>query len=853
MIQRLFPIDLPENSWQQFCAAGYLDPACGVIYRLDRPPALTARRPDPMAPRWNRPNGMPLGGIDTGCVDLEKNGSLGYMTMFNSHVPRRGPLDLPYLGISVGVKTWILADIDRYHVSSIGWDTVFYFAPERRTEAGSVSWTPEEYFRREDWQVRGVKQVHYWGHYPIADMEFELTELTGPRGPDGIGYTGTAGRPAPLTVGVRAWTPFIPGCMEDSTVPAALFEAHVRNVSASVQRGAVAFTFPGPAREESEGSYIYPHQPVSGKVHGVHITNGGDIGYVLGVLEPGVRTGGELGTDGAAWAQIATALPPVAEGQPGSSVAVNFELGPGEERTVRFLLAWYSPHWRGGGTLTAGGNTYRHMYATRFANALEAAEYLAAHHESLLQRVLRWQAAVYGAEELPVWLRESLVNILHLIAEDGMWAAAEPPVGDWCRPEDGLFGMNECPRDCPWMETLPCDFYGNFPLVFFFPKLALSTLRGFKAYQNPDGGLSLTFTRTPTIELAQDYFDKYQCSTNGLCYTDLIDRLWQVTGDDHIVQEFYSSVKANMIFTMGLNQGPDGVISVPDGDVNQGQGFIRPLPPGKGLKFGGEHNGVFGMSSHLGGMHLAQLRQVERMARHVGDEEFARQCRTWLTQGSGSLESKLWAGDYYLNYWEPETSHKSDLIYAYHLVGEWMARLHGLPGVFEPGRLAKALDTIAHKNVALTKFGAAMFARPDTSAEDRSFEAFYGAYSMFPSETILLAANFMYGGNVELGVEIARRHWENLVCRQGCSWQMPNILRGDMDTGERSFGSDYYQDMIVWMLPAAMQRQDLAWLCREGGLIDRVVRAGMSDQENDIGSTGAADHSPMTTLGQRES
>jgi hypothetical protein len=32
---------------------------------------------------------------------------------------------------------------------------------------------------------------------------------------------------------------------------------------------------------------------------------------------------------------------------------------------VRFLLAWYAPVWCGGGSRTAGGNAYTHMYAAQ--------------------------------------------------------------------------------------------------------------------------------------------------------------------------------------------------------------------------------------------------------------------------------------------------------------------------------------------------------------------------------------------------------------------------------------------------------------------------------------------------------
>ena len=61
------------------------------------------------------------------------------------------------------------------------------------------------------------------------------------------------------------------------------------------------------------------------------------------------------------------------------------------------------------------------------------------------------------------------------------------------------------------------------------------------------------------------------------------------------------------------------------------------------------------MTPHVGGIHLAHLRIVERMAKTAGDQEFAEECKKWLDQGSASMENKLWAGKYYLAYYEPDS------------------------------------------------------------------------------------------------------------------------------------------------------------------------------------------------------
>jgi hypothetical protein len=87
----LFATNRPERGWVQFQAAGYSEPVCGVVYRL----------------KDSVTNGMALGGVDTGCLDLETNGTFGYSTIFNSIVPRGGAtLRTPVLALSIGGKTW---------------------------------------------------------------------------------------------------------------------------------------------------------------------------------------------------------------------------------------------------------------------------------------------------------------------------------------------------------------------------------------------------------------------------------------------------------------------------------------------------------------------------------------------------------------------------------------------------------------------------------------------------------------------------------------------------------------------------------------------------------------------------
>lgn len=784
--QPLFPLTLPSKEWVQFRAAGFAQPACGVIYR----------RGDEVQ------HGMPLGGVSTGFLDVETNGTFGFCTLFNSGVPVWGPLRSPFLAINVDGRTWVLA-LEKI----VG--------------------------------TENAKDIHYWGHYPVADIEYETT--------------------APIRVGLRVWTPFIPGDVLASQMPVALFEVRLQNTSAVVHEGALAFNFPGPTQAEAQiapdslrakayfdwFSVSWPaanglipalKREVSVEGYqGLSVSSDKGTGYTLGVLGGGKpRFGGPLWTDGydfcsgQEWAAIHRKLPTATESEFASSMAVDFALQPGEAKTVRIVLAWYSPIWKG-----EGDNYFHRMYTKYYKDAVAVAEAMAGDHESLLRRVLAWQEAVYTAEEIPVWLRESLVNILHLVTKTSYWAQAKPPIGEWCREEDGLFGMNECPRECPEIECLVCSFYGNIPVVYFFPELALSTLRGYKAYQYPNGAVPYVFggcttgaaegyKATDGTEMATPS-PGYQTTSNGPCYTDMVDRYWQRTGNDDVLKEFYASVKKNTVYTMNLRSGPDGIVSVPEGNVDP---MVPHGRPGHHLEWF-EEVLWFGMTPHVGGIHLAQLRMVQRMAEKVGDQEFVEQCKKWLEQGSASMENKLWAGKYYLAYYEPESGKKSELVFGYQLDGDWMCFYHGLPGAFRRERAKVALGTIRQTCMAIAPYGAANFANPDgTAAESEKSGGWglhYGSYEYFPPEVWMLAATYMYQGQGEVGLELARNCVQGIM-KFGQTWTQPNVVNGV--TGERIYGSDYYQNLLLWALPAGIERKDLAQACASGGLIDRVIRAG---------------------------
>lgn len=784
------------DSCPTFVASDFAGPVAGTVFGADRPPT----------------QGMPLGGIGTGCVDLAADGTLGFCTIFNSHVPRRGPVNLPILGVSAGGEVYVLS-----------------------TRSFASFDMPGQHGYRTAGEVRFAEDVAYWGHYPMVDVEYATS--------------------APLAVRLRAWSPFVPGDLTDSAVPAAVFEVTLENRTAERVEGATVFSFPGPTDAEAGGPA--QHEPVSPgdvgqRVAGVRVRcASGD--YLVAVLDADeVTHGGCLGTDGAAWRRFPLALPTPAW-TTGASVSARYALEPGESTTVSYLLAWHFPEWRAAGNpdpavlaATHGylasassdewlaaqdDNSFRHTYADRFADSVEVARHLAGRRADLRRRIIAWQQVLYAEPDLPGWLADGLINSLHLITETAFWASARSPIGSWCRPEDGLFGMNEDPRNCPQIECVPCSFYGNYPLVYFFPQLVLSTLRGYRAYQYDDGEVAWIFggitANPPTYPTELTRPDRgYQTALNGSCVVDMVFRYWKRTGDDDVLREMYDMVKRATVFTMCLRaeDGPAGVISFPAGE--------------SGLEWF-EACTWAGMATHLGGIHLAQLRQVQVMAERLGDTGFAERCREWFVGGSAAMEDLMWTGSHYLNYWDRATGERSDLVMANQLDGQWMALLGGLPDVFAPERIPVVLDTIERTCVQGHPYGAVNFAdvtgRATTSGEGRPGWN-YNPHAYFVPENIMLAASFLYAGRRERGMEIAWRCWANLT-EHGLTWDQPNLLNAA--TGEAIYGNDYYQNMIIWTLPAAIQGQDVAGPTRIGGLVDRIIAAGAATTDNQ--------HAPMFT------
>jgi len=804
-VGRLFPADLPAAKWQEFRAVGYSNPVTGIIYRNAPSFIGFEDRPRPVS-------GVPLGGIDTGGLYLEGFGTFGYSSIFNNYVPPGGPLNRPFLGIGTGGQT---------HVLTTG-QTKNYAGRNRSSLGPVLSFAGA---------TGTAKTIDYWGHYPIVDMQYK---------------TG-----APVEVSLRAWAPFIPGDAKTSNTPGAVFEIHLTNNGSSRQAGTLAFSFPGfgkhRTRDEVIGWFNLPKEielpephierhPAPADLSGVWVEEKTwGMSYVLAALdEKSIRVGGELGTDGMKWAAIEKGLPEIARDDGGSSLAVDFSLEPGQEKVVRLILAWYAPEWEGNGNPGTGGRPiltksggrlvsystgkrFTHMYASRFANAGEVADFLARNHQSLLDRVIAWQSVIYDDKELPGWLADSLINAFYYYAPCSLWAQAKPPIGDWCKPEDGLFAMIESPRACPNVSTLPnITMMGPF-MEYFFPDLAVSIMRSFKAAQKENGDVPCLTGHWADPATPASY--GYQEVMNGANYMLQLHCHWKATGDEEFLKEFYPSAKQALEHS--FNRRPDlglsQIVAMPpyeSGTANELEWY--------------EDRRVWGYAVHPGGYRMAAAEMLREWAVEMGDTEHVKRLDALLEAGKEALQKYLWRGDHYLVYNDPLNGKQLDAFFSAQLNGQFWARLHGVQPVFPKQNVATVLAGMRDKVCKISKLGMPPnFANPDGTLWTGEVNRYMtGKYIWNDFQVIFCALTFAYEGQGGFGLELLRKYCEINACQWGYMWDGPCSRSAFEDNGEATYGWDYWFDACIWAAPAALANQDLSGPCEAGGLVDRIIKAG---------------------------
>ena len=314
--------------------------------------------------------------------------------------------------------------------------------------------------------------------------------------------------------------------------------------------------------------------------------------------------------------------PESAEPGPVAAVCLQRTIAPGASADFTFAISWRFPNrtpdrcgWDA--APGEGGALIGNYYCTRFADAWDAARYLAEHLDDLERRTRSFADAI----------RQST---LPAAAKDGATANLSTLVTQTCfRTADGEFhGFEGCG------ETSGCC-HGNCTHVWnyetatshLFPSLAQSLRRAAFGYSmDDDGGMRFRQSLPDGAERFPTAAADGQMGQIIKVYLD-----WRLSGDDAFLKELWPRVKRAIAFAWipnGWDADRDGVLE------------------------GAQHNTYdiefYGPNPMCGIYYLGALRAVEEMARAMGDDATRAEVRRLFDSGRAWIDQHLFNGEYYI-------------------------------------------------------------------------------------------------------------------------------------------------------------------------------------------------------------
>jgi uncharacterized protein (DUF608 family) len=572
-----------------------------------------------------------------------------------------------------------------------------------------------------------------------------------------------------LELGIRAFSSIIPGDLKNSNIPAALFEIEIRNDgTAPIDVDLVIKPPQVPDKQIEKIALLGENIDVS--------TNDGQL---VGRIRRRVE------------AQQA--------------------------HRVRFVFAWYAPHWR-----DSGKEAHVHQYSVHYPDARAVAADALERFDYLLKRILAWQEAIYTTD-LPAWLRDGLIQSLYSLAKNTIWIA-QTRKDEWWN-STGWFTHSESHSGCPITETMVCRMHGHFPALFFYPELEATTLEAFRHFQILDGEIPFSYGMGTSMR-----DPRYHCQhpLNSGQYAQMVYRLFLRTGDRAQLAHFYESARRAIRYQYSLDDDQDGLVNeqahVKPGELWPANQFYDIWP-------------WAGTSAYVAGTWLATLACGEALAEEMKDTEFRDECRQWQIRGKAAYQAKLWTGQYYRLWYDPENTSgegtHNDVSLGNQLMGQWCVKIAGLSDVLPVDQITTALNSIEQLNMAATAHGLVNGVTPDGhryfSKANAHADQHVGidtdndhAMHVFVGENLCAAMTFIYHDRRDTGLEISKRIYEAIALTTCSPWNQRCIISAE--TRLPIWGDDYYSNMAIWALPMALNKQSVSEFAT-GEFLHRILNA----------------------------
>jgi uncharacterized protein (DUF608 family) len=665
---------------------------------------------------------VPLGGLGSGTVELRADGSFRDWNIFNNS---------PASGDKVQID-----------------DT--FFGLWTRVESGKPSAITLRTHPPK--HLPGVSQIEYAGAFPVSRLQFADPDL-------------------PFEVTLYAYSEFHPRDSTASATPAAIFTFDLHNPSHQSVEASLLFcvsnytngrptvneqlVFERPGKEPTSGS-------IAVKVAGDRISTTGTTGSDLPGLWEEFSTTGDF-------------RPPTPQQEAPNygTVAASATLGPGESRTVTFVLAWYLPYRAYKGQVP--GNYYAKLYA----NAGDVADKVLARLERTWLDISAWQRTIFH-NTLPEWLQDALINSVATMYKTGL------------RFENGDFMQWES-FSCSGLNPLHIDFYRILPYAFLFPDLHQRMLLEHTQSQQRDGFIPEQLT-TGCFEVDSD-LGKPGGREMGDSSTGFLLWAWQVylwTGEKAYVDSIWSNLKNAAAWQMRRSQ----TYGLPQNLENTYDWW----------QFSKKH-----LVSYNAFLHLAGLLAAEKLALVEGEHDLAQQYRHGFELGQKSLIEHLWTGSYFRSWWLDGKSYP-DGLHADTLYGQLWAFILDLGFTTDAPKLKAHLSSESTLNASPYGLKVMRSADPEHPELENAIPPDGHAEPQARDNLVWEAGSLDWcslqlylGGSVEESLAEAHKVIGNWSDRLSDQWDYTDLTTAW--DGYPWCNSHYARQVILWSIPLALAGQ----------------------------------------------
>lgn len=377
--------------------------------------------------------------------------------------------------------------------------------------------------------------------------------------------------------------------------------------------------------------------------------------------------------------------------QPVASLAVKITIAPGESRGIPFFLTWRFPNrhaWGGGEPPIMLEN----HYATQYSDAWDVIAKVRPDLEALEKETVAF-VRVFVGSDLP-----------DVVKEAALYNASTLRTQTCFRTEGGrLFGWEGC-NDNQGCCHGSCTHVWNYEVTtpYLFGKLSRSLREVEFGFSTTERGRISFRTGLPLAGKALEW--KLAAADGQMGCLMKLYRDWKLGGDEAFLKRLWPRARKALEFCWipgGWDADRDGVME------------------------GCQHNTMdveyYGPNPQMGTWYLGALRACEEMAKHLGEANFATECRRLFESGSAYLDSTLFNGEYYehhiippvgesaidaelrhesmgaKNLAEPELQLGAGCLID-QLVGQYMAHICGLGYLLKPLHIRKTLQSLMRYN-----------------------------------------------------------------------------------------------------------------------------------------------------------